>query len=99
LRSGHHPQHRFPRLRRSQEPDFPRGRIVAVFADLYYNVSGDPTHHYTAGADSKSYIDGNGTPITKDLNGAQIRRIYFQLDNDLSIKYSTRFRLEADSRS
>jgi hypothetical protein len=83
------------------EPDFPRGRISGlVFGDLYYNVAGDPTHHYNAaGADSgKSYIDGNGTPITKDLNGAQIRRIYFQLDNDLSIKYSTRFRLEADSK-
>jgi len=83
------------------EPDFPRGRISGlVFGDLYYNTTGDPTHHYNAaGADSgKSYIDGNGTPITKDLNGAQIRRIYFQLDNDLSIKYSTRFRLEADSK-
>ena len=83
------------------EPDFPRGRISGlVFGDLYYNTTGDPTHHYNAaGADSgKSYIDGNGVPITKDLNGAQIRRIYFQLDNDLSIKYSTRFRLEADSK-
>jgi hypothetical protein len=83
------------------EPDFPRGRISGlVFGDLYYNLAGDPTHHYNAaGADSgKNYIDGNGVPITKDLNGAQIRRIYFQLDNDLSIKYSTRFRLEADSK-
>lgn len=87
------------------EPDFPRGRISGlVFGDLYYNVAGDPTHTYSpTGADlGKAYIDGNlaaPTPIiTKDLNGAQLRRIYFQLDNDLSIKYSTRFRLEADSR-
>ena len=83
------------------EPDFPRGRISGlVFGDLYYNLAGDPTHHYNAaGADSgKNYIDGTGVPITKDLNGAQIRRVYFQLDNDLSIKYSTRFRLEADSK-
>jgi hypothetical protein len=83
------------------EPDFPRGRISGlVFGDLYYNVVGDPTHHYNAtGADSgKSYIDGSGVPITKDLNGTQIRRVYLQLDNDLSIKYSTRFRLEADSK-
>ena len=87
------------------EPDFPRGRISGlVFGDLYYNLAGDPTHRYNAaGADSgKSYIDGNITPptanITKDLNGVQIRRVYFQLDNDLSIKYSTRFRLEADSK-
>ncbi|HEX5031070.1 MAG TPA: hypothetical protein VFX78_06410 [Candidatus Eisenbacteria bacterium] len=87
------------------EPDFPRGRISGlVFGDLYYNLAGDPAHHYNAaGADSgKNYIDGSPlsapTPITKDLNGAQLRRVYFQLDNDLSIKYSTRFRLEADSK-
>src|SRR5207247_11153269 len=29
----------------------------------------------------------------------QIRRVYFQLDNDLSIRYATRFRLEVDGRS
>lgn len=83
------------------EPDFPRGRISGlVFGDLYYNLAGDPTHHYNAaGADSgKNYIDGTGVPITKDLNGVQVRRVYFQLDNDLSIKYSTRFRIEADSK-
>ena len=84
------------------EPDFPRGRISGlVFGDLYYNLAGDPTHNYSvSGTDStgKAYIDGNGVPITSDLNGLQIRRVYFQLDNDLSIKYSTRFRLEADSK-
>jgi hypothetical protein len=83
------------------EPDFPRGRISGlVFGDLYYNLSGDPTHNYSlAGADStgKAYIDGNGVPITKDLNGVQIRRVYFQLDNDLSVKVASRFRLEVDS--
>ncbi len=83
-------------------PDFPRGKISGyVFGDYYYNAVGDPRHAYNAaGSDSgKANIDGTGKPITRDLNGFQIRRVYFQLDNDLSIKYSTRFRLEADSKS
>jgi hypothetical protein len=84
-------------------PDFPRGRISGyAFGDYYYNVAGDPTHHYSAaGSDSDKVNIDNSTAqqIGKDLNGFQIRRIYFQLDNDLSIKYSTRFRLEADSKS
>jgi hypothetical protein len=84
-------------------PDFPRGRISGyVFGDYYYNVAGDPIHRYNAaGSDSaKTNIDSSpAQQIGKDLNGFQIRRIYFQLDNDLSIKYSTRFRLEADSKS
>jgi hypothetical protein len=85
----------------STPPDFPRGKISGyMFGDLYYNLSGDPNHVYTAnGADAgKAFIDGS-SPITKDLNGAQLRRIYFQLDNDLSAKYSTRFRLEMDSKA
>src|SRR2546428_6416535 len=89
-------------------PDFPRGRISGqVFADYYYNLAGDPRHHYnSAGADSDlAGIDGaaNASPgpknIGKDLSGMLIRRIYFQADNDLSIRLSTRFRLEADSKS
>jgi hypothetical protein len=84
------------------DPDFPRGRISGyAFGDLYYNVDGDPHHGYNAaGTDSgKAFIDNTAKPIGKDLNGISIRRIYFQADNDLSIKYSTRFRLEADSKS
>ena len=82
------------------DPDFPRGRISGyMFGDAYYNVSGDPAHRYAAsGADSdKVNIDGN-SPIGRDLNGIQLRRVYFQLDNDLSIKFSTRFRLEMDGK-
>ena len=82
------------------EPDFPRGRISGyMFGDAYYNVSGDPIHRYTAaGADSDQVnIDGKSL-IGKDLNGVQLRRVYFQLDNDLSIKFSTRFRLEMDGK-
>jgi len=82
------------------DPDFPRGRISGyMFGDAYYNVSGDPLHRYNAaGADSdKANIDGSPL-IGKDLNGIQLRRIYFQLDNDLSIKFSTRLRLEMDGK-
>jgi len=84
------------------DPDFPRGRISGyLFGDLYYNVTGDPVHTYSgSGADlGKANIDGAPGLIGKDLNGMQIRRIYFQADNDLSIKFSTRFRLEADSKA
>ncbi len=85
----------------STEPDFPRGRISGlVFGDYYYNVAGDPRHAYNAaGADSGlAYIDPAGARVIgKDLNGVQIRRVYFQVDNDLSIKVSSRFRLEVDS--
>ena len=82
-------------------PDFPRGRISGlVYSDLYGNLSGDPSHVYDAsGADlGQTNIDGK-KPITQGLNGVQIRRVYFQLDNDLSVRIATRFRLEADSRS
>ena len=90
------------------EPDFPRGRISGyLFGDYYYNVTGDPVHTYNAsGVDAaRPNIDGataaNGAPnlTGKDLSGFQIRRIYFQADNDLSIKFATRFRLEADSKA
>ncbi len=83
-------------------PDFPRGRISGeVFGDLYYNLVGDPNHVYNAaGADlGKPNIDATPSPITQDLNGAQLRRVYFQLDNDLSVRYATRFRLEVDGKS
>ena len=82
-------------------PDFPRGRISGyAFGDLFWNAVGDPRHAYAvSGADSgRANIDASGKPITRDLNGVQIRRIYFQLDNDLSIRYTTRLRLEADSK-
>jgi hypothetical protein len=95
-------------LAQDAQPDFPRGRISGyIWADAYYNVTGDPEHRYnSSGADSaNAHIDGsyssNGQPklIGRDLNGLLIRRIYFQHDADLSIKYSTRFRLEVDSKS
>ncbi len=83
-------------------PDFPRGKISGyIFADEYYNLIGNPAHVYDAtGQDAgKVSIDNTTAPITRDLNGVQIRRVYFQLDNDLSIKYATRVRLEIDGKS
>lgn len=81
----------------STPPDYPRGKISGYFyLDAYYNVAGDPAQ--TAGDAGKQSIDGNGN-IGKDLNGFLIRRVYFQHDADLSAKFSTRFRLEADSKS
>jgi hypothetical protein len=83
-------------------PDFPRGRISGyMFGDLYYNTVGDPNHVYDASGNDagKAYIDNVPKPISEGLNGAQLRRVYFQLDNDLSIRFATRFRLEADSKS
>jgi len=82
------------------DPDFPRGRISGyMFGDAYYNVTGDPAHHYTAaGVDSDQVNIDTNKNIGRDLNGVQLRRVYFQLDNDLSVKYSTRFRLEMDSK-
>jgi hypothetical protein len=81
------------------EPDFPRGRISGyMFGDAYYNVAGDPVHTYVGSADlGKPNIDG-APNIGKDLNGFQVRRVYFQLDNDLSVKFATRFRLEMDGK-
>ena len=86
----------------STPPDYPRGRISGyMFGDFYYNLDGNPVHVYDASGNDlgKAYIDATNAPITDDLNGLQLRRIYFQLDNDLSVRYATRFRLEADSKS
>ncbi|MBI1797263.1 MAG: hypothetical protein HY076_09125 [Candidatus Eisenbacteria bacterium] len=84
-------------------PDFPRGRISGyAFGDYYYNVTGDPTHLYNGSgqdADKVNIDNSSASQIGRDLNGLQIRRIYFQLDNDLTIRVATRFRLEADSKS
>ena len=81
-------------------PDFPRGKISGyMFGDLYYNAVGDPRHLYDAkGVDQgQTNIDGKKV-IGKDLNGVQMRRVYFQLDNDLTARMATRFRLEVDGK-
>jgi hypothetical protein len=87
----------------STPADYPRGKISGlVFGDLYYNLDGDPDHFYTAGGSDtlKTNIDSNSNKVIgKDLNGLQIRRVYLQLDNDLSVRVSTRFRFEVDGKS
>ena len=82
------------------DPDYPRGRISGyMFGDVYYNATGDPVHHYTAAGADSDKVNIDGAPnIGRDLNGIQLRRVYFQLDNDLSVKFSTRFRLEMDGK-
>lgn len=85
----------------STPPDYPRGRISGyIFADWYDNVGGDPRHAYDAtGVDSGQVsIDGKKN-ITRDLEGLLLKRVYFQLDNDITARFATRFRLEADSKS
>ncbi len=93
-----------PVLARAQTatgPDYPRGKISGyIFGDYYYDVTGDPMHTYNASGQDLGKANIDGTPnITRDLNGFQIRRIYFQHDADISAQFSTRFRLEADSKS
>lgn len=82
-------------------PDYPRAKLSGyVFADAYANLAGDPAHRYSgAGADSGQVNIDGANVIARGLSGFQIRRAYLQLDNDLSAKYSTRVRLEADNRS
>ena len=86
----------------STPPDYPRGRISGyMFGDFYYNLDGNPNHIYDVNGNDtgKQNIDATNVPIADDLNGVQLRRVYFQLDNDLSVRYATRFRLEVDSKS
>ncbi|MBK7630163.1 MAG: hypothetical protein IPJ23_05600 [Ignavibacteriales bacterium] len=58
-----------------------------MFGDYFYNVARD------TGLSSLSNVVNGGK---KDLNGFQFRRIYFTYDYNISEKFSTRFRLEAD---
>lgn len=85
----------------STPPDYPRGKVSGyMYVDWYDNLSGDPSHHYNAaGADSGQVNIDGAKPITRDLDGVQIRRVYFQLDNDITARFATRFRLEADGKS
>jgi len=65
-----------------------KGRISGyMFGDYFYNAARD------TGISSLSNIVNGGK---KDLNGVQLRRIYFTYDYDISESFTTRFRLEAD---
>ncbi len=68
-----------------------RGRISGyMFGDYFYNVTRD------TGISSLANVANGGK---QDLNGIQIRRIYFTYDYDISQKFVTRFRLEADQEA
>lgn len=58
-----------------------------MFGDYFYNAARD------TGITSLSNVADGGR---QDLNGFQLRRIYFTYDYDISENFVTRFRLEAD---
>lgn len=65
-----------------------KGRISGqVFGDLFYNALRD-----TGIASLSNAVNGGA----RDLNGVRFRRISFNYDYDISEKFTTRFRLEAD---
>lgn len=68
-----------------------KGRISGyMFGDYFYNVSRDT---------EISLLSNVANGGKKDLNGVQLRRIYFTYDYDISESFATRFRLEADQVS
>ncbi len=62
-----------------------------MFGDYFYNVARDPNSAALANSGANSSSPG-GT----SYQAFQIRRIYFAYDNDISEKFTTRFRLEVD---
>lgn len=74
----------------SQE-EINKGRISGyMFGDYFYNITRD--------SEIESFSNAaNGGE--KDVNGIQFRRIYFTYDYNISSKFSSRFRLEADQES
>jgi hypothetical protein len=72
---------------------FAQGKFSGyMFGDYFYNVARDTVFKRTNLANSA--VNGQ-----KDFQGFQFRRIYFAYDNDISEKFTTRFRLEADQVS
>ena len=68
-----------------------KGRISGyMFGDYFYNATRD------TGITSLANVANGGK---KDLNGFQLRRVYFAYDYDISESFSTRIRLEADQIS
>lgn len=65
-----------------------KGRISGyMFGDYFYNAARD-----TSISTLSDIVNGG----KKDLNGIQLRRIYFTYDYDISESFATKFRLEAD---
>ena len=66
----------------------PNGKFSGyMFGDYFYNISRDT---------AISSIPNKALNGAKDLNGFQIRKIYFTYDSDISARFAARFRLEAD---
>lgn len=61
-----------------------------VFADYFYNISRDANF---------SNFDNTALEGSKDFNGFVLRRAALNYDQNISEKFSARFRLEADSKS
>lgn len=61
-----------------------------MFGDYYYNIARDAT-----GAPANAASSG-AAPGSTAMQAFQFRRIYFTYDNDISQKFASRFRLEAD---
>jgi len=59
-----------------------------VFGDYFYNVGKDTAFSKL----SKTVVPGN-----KDFQAFQIRRVYLTYDNDISDKFTARFRLEGNT--
>lgn len=66
----------------------PEGKFSGhMFGDYFYNISRDT---------SILSIQNKVLNGSKDLNGFQVRKIYFTYDTDISNQFSTRFRLDAE---
>ncbi len=64
-----------------------------MFGDYYYNIARDTSFNHKAPSNSAL---SSAAPGPKDMQAFQFRRIYFTMDDKISDKFSTRFRLEAD---
>jgi hypothetical protein len=68
-----------------------KGRISGyMFGDYFYNVSRDPNLNTLKNVANKG---------EEGVNGVQLRRIYFTYDYNISSRFTTRFRLEADQEA
>ena len=71
---------------------FAQGKFSGyMFGDYFYNVARDSAFN-SGGLPNPA----DATKGPKDFQGFQLRRIYFAYDNDISEKFTTRLRLEAD---
>ncbi len=72
---------------------FSQGKFSGyMFGDYYYNIARDSA--FNSGNLPNSAVNGK-----KDFQAFQFRRIYFAYDNDISEKFTSRLRFEADQNS